>query len=293
MSNIPYLHFNKDKKSLVKAYMLALIPLLLFGFYKNGILLYQNEFISFSDLFIPLYFYFISALVGFLVALIRKDAKTEYVLYGLILGCSISINTNMLIYPLVLFTVLFITSVIARKYAFNFLALTRIFLIIALLFNSYSYLNVSEKIEAFNYNLFDIFWGYGSGGIGSTSLFFLLISFLILSFNKFYKKEIAISASSSFLALFLAFFLATRDISYLEKALNGSVYFAFLFVASDLYVSPNTKRGMLIYGALIGILSAILTLFVPIYEAGYISILLVSFFIPMINQILAKKYLHS
>ena len=105
-----YIHYEKDKSSLIHAYYLALIPLFLFGFYKNGILLYQNELISFIDMFIPLYFYGISILIGFLIAMIRKDSKKEYILYGLILACTISMNTNMIFYPILLFVSLFIAS---------------------------------------------------------------------------------------------------------------------------------------------------------------------------------------
>ena len=187
MNKLPYLHYGKDKNSLVKAYFIALIPLLLFSFYKNGILLYQNKLISFIDMFIPLYFYIISILVGFLVAHLNKSDKREYVLYALILACTISINTNMLLYPIVLFVSLFIASFLQKKKEFNLLAFTRIVLILALLLNSYSYMNVAEKIEAFNYNYLDIFIGYGVGGLASNSLFCCFIAFLILSFNKFYK----------------------------------------------------------------------------------------------------------
>lgn len=68
MNNHFYLHYEKDKKSLIRAYFWALIPIILFSFYKNGILLYQNGYISFLDMFLPFYFYLISVLVGYLVS---------------------------------------------------------------------------------------------------------------------------------------------------------------------------------------------------------------------------------
>ena len=77
----------------------------------------------------------------------------------------------------------------------------------------------------------------------------------------------------------------------LSSLLNGSIYFGFLFVASDLTHSPNTKTGMMIYGLLIGVLTAILGIFLPIYEISYISILLVSFLIPLIDKIIVKKFI--
>lgn len=293
MNKLPYLHYGKDKNSLVKAYFIALIPLLLFSFYKNGILLYQNKLISFIDMFIPLYFYIISILVGFLVAHLNKSDKREYVLYALILACTISINTNMLLYPIVLFVSLFIASFLQKKKEFNLLASTRILLILALLLNSYSYMNVAEKIEAFNYNYLDIFIGYGVGGLASNSLFFCLLAFLILSFNKFYKKVIPIASSFSAFIVFILLFFITKNEIYLENLLNGSLYFAFVFVGTDLYVSPYTKMGKIIYGLVIGLFTALLSIFVPIYEAPYLVILLVSLFFPIFDKIIPKKRLQA
>ncbi len=113
MNNIPYLHYEKDQKSLVKAYYIALIPILLFGFYKNGIMLYQNNYVSFGDALIPLYFYFISAVVGFLVAFITKEKRSQIIFYALLISCSVSINTNMFLYPVLLFVGLFISIYLA------------------------------------------------------------------------------------------------------------------------------------------------------------------------------------
>lgn len=291
LSKLPYIHYHKDKNDLIRTYFLALIPLLLFGFYKNGIRLYGNQLISFVDMFIPLYFYLISLIVGYIVALIRGEDKKEFMLYSLILACSISMNSNVFIYPVILFAGLFVASYIKDKFRFNFVSLTRLFLILALLLSQYSYMNVAEKLDVFHYNLFDLFFGYSIGGIANSSLFFVILAFIILLFNRFYKKNISIVASLSFaLILFLAFFI-TKDISYVEKVLSGSVYFAFVFVGADLAVSPNTNLGMILYGLVIGVFTALLALFLPIYEVPFISIFLVSLIIPLINKICDKKYL--
>ena len=261
MNRIPYLHYEKDQNSLIKAYYIALIPLLLFGFYKNGVMLYQNDYISFGDLLIPLYFYFISAVVGFLVAYITKEDKSQIILYALLISCSISVNTNLFLYPVLLFVGLFISIYLAHKWRIHAVSLTRIILILALFLGTYSYLNVSEKIGAFNYDLWDLFFGYGSGGIATTSFLFFLL------------------------------FLFTKDAYYLESILNGTVYFGFVFIATDFYVTPSSKKGMIIYGLLIGILSALLGIFLPFYEISYISIFLISFFIPFLDRICYQKYL--
>lgn len=293
LNKIPYIHYHKNKDDLIRTYYLALIPLLLFGFYKNGIRLYINGLISFSDIFIPFYFYLISGIVGFIVALIRGESKKEYILYSLILASTISINSNLLVYPIILFVSLFITSYLKDKFKFNFVSLTRLFILLALLISSYSYMNVAEKLDAFHYNLFDLFTGFGVGGIANSSLLFVILAFIIFLFNPFYKKLIPITASLSFVLLVFSGFFITKNTSYIEMLFNGSVYFAFVFVGADLYITPSTNLGMMIYGLIIGILSALLSLLIPMYEAPFISIFLVSILISCIEKITNKKYLQE
>ena len=232
MNNIPYIHYFKDKDSLIKTYYIALIPLILFSFYKNGILLYINKLITFKALFIPIYFYFISIIVGILVSLIFKENKKNNILLCLIISLTISLNTNYLIYPIVLFIMLIITKYLAlkTKISFNELALIRLFLVLSLLINAYSYLNIAEKLHKFNYNYFDIFLGFTNGGLASTSLFAIIISFIILSFNKFYKKMLPLMAFIGYLfPLIIAFFI-TKNNTYLIYLLNGHNYFSFIFL---------------------------------------------------------------
>ena len=150
-------------------------------------------------------------------------------------------------------------------------------------------LNTYDK---FNYNLFDIFLGYGIGGVASTSLIVLIISLIILLFNKYYKRYIVLTSTLSFL-LIMFIFIFLGNTNYLNIILNGYVYFAFVFVGADLYNSPNTNKGMLIYGLIIGILSAIFTILFNFYEAPYLSILISSMFIPLLNKLDNNKYLQK
>ena len=107
MNRIPFLHYFKDEQDIFKSYFLALIPLLLFGFYKNGILLYQNGLIQEIEIFRPLYFVVVSLGVGFAVAKIMRDEVKNNLLLSLIVMASMSLNTNLLIYAILLFVLLF------------------------------------------------------------------------------------------------------------------------------------------------------------------------------------------
>jgi len=291
MNRIPFLHYKKDKNNLIVNYYIAIIPILLFGIYKNGFLLYINDLINFKYIFLPIYFYLISIVVGLILSLITKEDKKYNILLCLLIASSISINTNMIIYPILLFVSLFIGKYVCNKFKFNVISFSRLVLILSLLINSYSYLNIGEKLNKFNYNIFDIFLGYGVGGIATTSFLILIISLIILSFNKYYKKIIPIVSSLTFILFGFIYIILTKNYDYIRLLLNGTIYFGFIFIAPDIYITPNSKRGMIIFAVLIGILASLFSILFNIYEASYISILLVSIFVPFINKIINKKYL--
>lgn len=286
-----YIHSKYDKKSLIKKMYIALIPLLIYGFYKNGILLYSHQLISFLDMLIPLYVYGISIVVGLLVSFILKEKAEENVLTCLMVSCTVSINSNMLLYPIVLFIGLFLLKVILNKskLKINKLASLHFILLLSLLVNSYSYLNIAEKLNKFHYGLWDIFFGNCIGGIAVTSLFLVIISLIYLSVHSSFKKNIAITSSLSFFLIFLSLFAITQNSYYLKIMLSGNTYFVFVFMASALEISPDTDKGMAIYGFLIGLLSAIFTIFLK-EEGVYLAILLCSLAIPFINYFINKKY---
>lgn len=290
MSKLPFIHYHKDKSSLINTYFIALIPLLIFGIYKNGILLYMNDLINFKYVFLPLYFYIISIVVSTIISFIYKESYKENILISLILASTISINTNMVIYPILLFVSMFIFKYIINKFkfSFNYIALVRLLLILSLLFNSYSYLNIGEKLDKFNYNLFDIFLGHASGGLATTSTLLLLVSLVILSFNKFYKKSIAITSILSYIIISLSYLFISKDYSYLNVILSSSAYFSFIFIAPDIEYTPNNSKMMIGYGALIGIFTSVICIMFNVYEASYISIFIISLLIPVFNKISGK-----
>jgi len=97
MNKTLYIHNYNNTNNLLNRYLVAIIPLLIFGFYKNGILLYQNDLINFKHLLLPLYFYLISIIIAVIITLITKENIKENILICLICAASISINTNMII----------------------------------------------------------------------------------------------------------------------------------------------------------------------------------------------------
>lgn len=292
MNKMPYIHYKKDKKDLIHIYYVAVFLLILFSIYKNGILLYQNGLIHFSSIFLPVYFYVVSTIVGFLLAILLKKNKKEMILLCLIISCSVSINTNMIFYPILLFIGIFIGEYLLGKthISFNLATFSRLLLVLSLLLQSYSYLNIGEKLGKFNYGLFDIFLGFGTGGLATSSLLLILICFSLFCFNRFYKKVIPATAAITFLFLGVISVFLFNNYEFLKILCNGTIYFSFIFFAPTFYDSPLDKQGMLIYGIFIGLLTFIFVFLLNIYEAGILSIFIASFFVPLINKLMNKKY---
>ncbi len=295
MSKIPRIHYYKDRRHLINTYYLALLPLIIFSIYKNGILLYTNNLINFSHILIPLYFYIISIIISILISLIFKDSFKETTLICLISASTISLNTNMIIYPILLFVILFIIKYLKSHYKleFNSISIIHLTLLLAVLLNGYSYLNISETLNKFNYNLFDVFIGHNISGLATSSTLIMIISLIILSLNKFYKKNIAYSAIISYLIISSSYILLTKDYNYLNIILSGSAYFSFIFIAPFIYETPITRKSSLIYGILIGILTSLISIYITPIEASYIVIFILSLFIPILNKIANKKYLKA
>jgi len=106
-------------KRICYAYLISLIPLILYGFYKNGINLYIKNYIGLLEMFKPLLFVLIGALIGIIVnviynKLILKNTNnfiecifsSFHMIYGILIACVSSINTNILLFSLVSFVVL-------------------------------------------------------------------------------------------------------------------------------------------------------------------------------------------
>ena len=113
-------------------YILSLLPLILFGFYKNGINLFIKKYVNFYGMLRPLLFILIGFTIGVLVNIIyerkikkNKDKISDIIfssfhpIYGILIACIISINCNIILFSLVSFIVLFISKFIKNNKSGN------------------------------------------------------------------------------------------------------------------------------------------------------------------------------
>lgn len=269
----------KDDTSIKKislTYILSLLPLILYGFYKNGIYLYIKKYISLPKMFKPLLLILIGFLIGASVNIIYlkliKKSKESIIdiifssfhpIYGILIASIISINTNILLFSIVTFTVLFISKFINNKINLISLSSLIIFFIMNAL-NKFTFMNIYEQSSSFKMNAIDYMFGRGSGGILTTNILLIVLSFIILYNSKVYKKNIAIYSSSVFILLTTIYCILTKNIGNIMNMLfTNGILFSFVYVATEPVSSSYTKYGKEIYGILVGILTFIFYLINP------------------------------
>lgn len=267
---------NNSIKNISITYIISLLPLILFGFYKNGISLYIKKYISVLEMFKPLLIILLGFIIGIIVNIIyeKKVKKNKsslndiifsslHPIYGILIGGISSINTNILLFILVTFIILLISKFIKNKINYIVLASLIIFFIMNI-FNKFSFLNIYEVSNKFNMNAIDYLFGKGSGGIITTNILLLIISYIILYNSKIYKRNIPIYSFISFLILSIIYCFIKNDIGNIMNMLfTNGILFSFVYIASEPNSSSYTRLGSSLYGIIVGILSFIFYLINP------------------------------
>ncbi len=300
--NDVYLRSHYNIKTISFKILLSLIPLILAGFYKNGLKLYLNDLVNIFGLFKPLVFTILGFIIGSLVNIIYmylikkdKDKLLEMIfssfhpLYGVIIASIISINTNIFLFLIITFIILFLTKFI-KEAKFNIMAFTS--LLIILIFNltgTFTFLNIYESTTVLNLNTLDYLLGMGSGGVNTSFVLFLLISFIMLSKEDFYKKSIALFSILVFSVMMIIYCAYTNQIGIvLENIFANGILFSYIYVAPETLSSSYTKKGQIIFGFLVGFLTFLLFLIEPSL-AALGAILIVSLLHKVIDHICLQK----
>ncbi|MDD2409242.1 MAG: RnfABCDGE type electron transport complex subunit D [Bacilli bacterium] len=276
MNNI-YLRSDYSIKKISKYIILSLIPLILAGFYKNGIKLYANDLVNIYGLFKPLLITISGFLTGIIVNLIyenlikkNKDKLSNKIfssfhpIYGIIVGSIISINTNIFLYIIVTF-IIFMISKFIKNTKINLMAFTSLIIIFIMnIISSFTFLNIYEATKTFNLSSFDYLIGRGSGGINTTFGLLLLISLVILGSKNYYKKMIPLFSALTFMILICGYGIYKNEIELIfNNIFSNGILFCFIYIATDPISSSYTMYGNLIYSLLLGILTFIFFLIEP------------------------------
>lgn len=263
---------NNENKILVK-YILLLIPFLIYGFYKNGILLYKGGYVNIFYMFKPLILTIISILISYLFTKYKKEDFISHRLYLNILSSLIVLpNTNIFIYLIILFLV----NILYTFKKVNISLITILLLIIvSMIFSKYSFLNVYEESVNHSYSITNYLFGNGSGGISNTLFIYSILVFIYLICDFSYKKHIVVTSLTVYYILLIISFVLFKKFGY-NLLLNNNLVFSFIFLNTISIFTPYTKGGCYLYGFILGLISFCFS-FIDINLGVYLISLILSF----------------
>lgn len=292
-SNV-YVRSTKSIFSISLTRMLFIIPMIIYGFYKNGIYLYQNGYISIFNMFRPLIIILGSAIIAALInigyeVIIKKNKdKLVNILfssftieYAVLLGCVMSINVNLIIYFSILSILLIISKFLNNRV--NIMAIIFILIYaISYFTDGFSFANSYENSKVFSYTLMDYFIGRDVGGIASTHIIFLLLAMFGLFITNNNKTDITLSSLVTFIVVSIIISLFNH-MDVLKLIFNNNIPFIFSLIATDSVTSCYTGKGMIIFGVLLGTITALISIINPIL-APFIAIGITSLFNVLIDK---------
>lgn len=247
-------------KKIISYLYISIIPLLIFGFYKNGIKSYDGIYILH-----PLMLDLVGFASGVLVSIIlekKKPLTSFYPFYGLLSASLVFPNTSIIVFGLICFISLFIYKKINKN---NVNIVCVIALIVILISNFYetSYLNLVINSNT-NLDGLDYLLGKGSAGLNASCTLLSLASYLYLSTKAFYKREIPLYSFLTYSILMVIYLSFIGDINSLfVRLLSNGTIFSLVFVSTMGSTSSYTKRGRICYALILGILMFILSFSFP------------------------------
>lgn len=277
---------NNSISKIIIRYYLILLPLIIYGFYKNGIFLYNKGLIDIILMFKPLIICLFSVGLGYLIEYIdlktnKKDfsnLKASYLPLSILLVTMMLPNLSyLLLIIIIVFTGIILKFLMKLKININKESLIKVIIIVILLFfNLNSYKNVYELNEILHYDFLDHLMGFNSGGICSSSIFLMIVGFIFLTLEKTYKKEIPLYIFISYFILKTVYATLIGDINILKEALlNTNLFYGMIFIASINYSSPLKAKVQILYGIGIGILTFAFD-FITLNESIFMGILIMS-----------------
>ena len=135
-------------------------------------------------------------------------------------------------------------------------------------------------------NVLDMFIGITSGTIGETSIIAILIGAIFLLVTGVIDLRIPGTYLASFSIFVLVFGGYGLDLSYLGAHLcGGGLMLGAFFMATDYVTSPITKKGQLVYGCLLGVLTGLFRIYGASAEGVSYAIIFSNLLVPLIERV--------
>jgi len=146
-------------------------------------------------------------------------------------------------------------------------------------------LKAGEKV-----NVFDMFLGNIAGTIGETSVVAILLGAIFLLL----KGIIDIRIPGTYILTFILFLIAFGghgfDLNYIAAHLcGGGLMLGAWFMATDYVTCPITKKGQILYGVCLGVLTGLIRIFGGSAEGVSYAIIISNLLVPLIEKVTLPK----
>ena len=141
------------------------------------------------------------------------------------------------------------------------------------------------------FSINDYFLGYTGGSLGEISAAMLLIGALYLFIRKVLTWEIPIMTLATLFAFTGIFWLIDSEkyANPVFHVLSGGAILGAFFMATDMVTSPMTRKGMIIFGVLVGLITGLIRLFGGYPEGISFAIVIMNAFVPLIDKYTVVK----
>lgn len=139
-------------------------------------------------------------------------------------------------------------------------------------------------------DVLSMFVGTTAGTIGETSVIAILIGACYLLVRKVISYRIPVFYIGTFAIFILLFGNKNFDLNYLTaQVFGGGLMLGAFFMATDYATSPITKKGHIVYGIILGLLTGIFRVFGASPEGVSYAIIFGNLLVPLIEKVTMPK----
>lgn len=302
VSMSPHVRAQSTTKSIMRDVVIALLPILAFGVYQFGLSALKVIAIS-----------VVSCVVfELLFELISKKPITVFDYSAVVTGLILAINLPATV-PWWMPILGSAFAIIAVKMLFgglgqNFMnpaLAARCFLLISFTsrMNDFSIDGVSGATPLAmlkageSVDLLTLFLGFHGGCIGEVSALAILVGGIYLIIKKVISVRIPLTYILSTVAfVFLINLVAGNEITaqyIVGQVLSGGLLVGAFFMATDYATSPITAKGQIVYGVILGLMTALFRTLGSAAEGVSYAIIIGNLLVPIIEKITIPKPLGS
>ncbi len=149
----------------------------------------------------------------------------------------------------------------------------------------------AEKLTSQMPDYMQMLIGNTGGSLGEVGAIAILIGLIYLLMKKIITWHIPVSILGT-VAIFTGILWFANPDKFADPVfhlLSGGLMLGAVFMATDYVTSPMSKRGMLVYGVSIGILTVVIRIWGAFPEGVSFAILIMNAFVPLINMYLKPK----